>query len=56
MPWVGVLWLPSMAPPKAGTTCAYLSWSVFFVELNPIPREPMDEPCVRGVIIVHVGM
>jgi hypothetical protein len=50
MPWVGVLQLPSMVPPKAGTTCSYLSWFVSTVELNCLSGKPEGEPCVCGTI------
>jgi hypothetical protein len=39
-PQVGVLQLPSRVPPRVGTTCAYLSWFVFFTELNRLPEKP----------------
>jgi hypothetical protein len=47
MPRVGVPLLPSKVPPTVGITCAYLSWSVFIVELNHLPGQPGGEPCVH---------
>jgi hypothetical protein len=55
MPWVGVLQLLSM-PPRAGTTCAFLSWFVSVVELNRLPGKPWDEACVCGTVGVLVGI
>jgi hypothetical protein len=50
MPRVGVLQLPSKVPPRAGTSCAYLSWFVSTVELNHLPGKPGGEPCVCGTV------
>jgi hypothetical protein len=56
MPWVGVLQLPSRVPPKAGTTCAYLSWSVSTVKPNHLPRNPGGKPYAGGTVGVPVDI
>jgi hypothetical protein len=56
MPRVGVPRLPSMAPPRAGTTYAYISWPVLVAKPNHLPGRPEDEPCVRGTIGELVGI
>jgi hypothetical protein len=53
---IGVLQLPIMTPPRAGTTCAYHSWSVPIVELNCLLGKPGDEPCMRGTIELPVAI
>jgi hypothetical protein len=50
MPWVGVLQVPSKVPPRAGTTCAYLSWFVSIVEPIHLHGKPGGEPRVHGTI------
>jgi hypothetical protein len=52
MPWARVLWLPSMARPRAGTAYAYLSCSATIVELNHLPGKPGDEPSMSGIDVV----
>jgi hypothetical protein len=56
MPWVEVLQLPSRVPPRVGTTCAYLSWFIFAIELNHLPGKPRGEPCVCGTVGGHVDI
>jgi hypothetical protein len=56
MPQVEVPRLQSMAPPRAGTTYAYLSWYVLIAKLNRLPGKPRDEPCMHGTIVVPIGI
>jgi ribosomal protein L15 len=44
-----------MAPPKAGTTCAYLSWSTPTVRLSHLPGKLGSEPFMRCITGVSVG-
>jgi hypothetical protein len=55
MPWVGLPRLPSMAPLRVGTTCAYLPLSALIVKLSGLPGEPEDEPFICGTIGVSIG-
>jgi hypothetical protein len=55
MPRVGVFWLLSVAPLRAGTTYAYPSWFAPIVELDRLPGKPSDELYVRGIIVVPAG-
>jgi hypothetical protein len=41
-----------MAPPRAGTAWAYLSWSALIVKLSRLPEKSGDEPFVRGTVRV----
>jgi hypothetical protein len=50
MPRAGVPPLPSKVPPMARTACAYLSWFVFIIELNYLPRKPRGEPCTHDTV------
>jgi hypothetical protein len=55
MPWVRFPWPPCMAPPKVGTTCAYVSLPAFVVTLCRLPGKLGGEPFMRGTVRVSVG-
>jgi hypothetical protein len=45
-----------MAPPMVGIAYAYLSWSEIVVKLNHPPGKLEDEPFVRDIIKVPIGI
>jgi hypothetical protein len=54
-PLVRLPWLPSMVPPMAGTTCAYISLSTPVVRLSRLPGKLGGQLFVRGIAGVSVG-
>jgi hypothetical protein len=54
-PLVGLPWPPSMAPPKAWTACAYLSWSAPVIRLSSLHGKPGGEVFMHGTAGVSSG-
>jgi hypothetical protein len=55
MPRVGLSLPPSMAPPRAGSICAYLSLSALSVRLSHLHGRPEGEPSEHGIIKVSAS-
>jgi hypothetical protein len=55
MPLVELLQPPSMVPPMAGSTCAYLSSFGFDVGLGRLFGRPGGKPSGRYIIRVFAG-
>jgi hypothetical protein len=55
MSWVGLPRLPSMAPPRVETTCAYLSLSTLIIKLGRLPGKLGGEPSMHGTVGVSIG-
>jgi hypothetical protein len=47
--------LLSMAPPRAGSSCAYLSSSILYVGLSRLPGRLRGEPSEHGIVGVFAG-
>jgi hypothetical protein len=55
MPKVGLPQPPSTTPPRAGSTCAYLSSPTLGARLSRLPGRPGGEPSERGISRASAG-